>query len=76
MNQLLYTIVLLLTHFSIITAQTTVSSSQSYHLVKNAGRIDDGVYLIGGYQDDKYLYLMNTVNMDSENGKMLLNASS
>lgn len=70
MNQLLYTIVLLLTHFSIITAQTTVSSSHSYHLVKNAGRIDDGVYLIGGYQDEKYLYLMNTVNMDSENGKM------
>ncbi len=69
MNRLLHTIVLSLAHLSIIIAQTNVVSSHSYHLVKSADSVDDGVYLIGGYHTDQ-LFLMNTTQMDTSNGKM------
>lgn len=69
MNRLFHTIVLSLAHLSFIIAQTNEVSSHSYHLVKSADSVDDGVYLIGGYQK-QYLYLMNTIKMDPKIGKM------
>lgn len=66
MKRLFIIIVTLLLQYSYIAAQEDPSPSNTYHLVTESKYVDDGVYLIGGYQVEKSLFLMNTKNMHTE----------